>query len=311
VTELQGASGVPVRWQAAGPLSADAALPLIERFAPVPATPEAAPATAVKWQTLIGAGTEARIRLGPAPGGGPGRVWLAYADVLLPEQAAVQFLTSASGALRVWLNGRLAYRRDEPRPFQPESDRFDAALARGVNRLLVQVAPAQGDAEFHLRFRRKSAAADRERLTQAALTRSGNAERGRQVFFDAARSQCVKCHRLGEQGERIGPDLTGIGNRFARVYLVESILEPSRTIAPGYEAVTVLLADGRVVTGTRVAETADALTLGDNQGQKHVLAKSRIEQSSVQPASLMPDGLEKQLTADDFVDLIAFLVSQR
>src|SRR5262249_20193566 len=161
-----------------------------------------------------------------------------------------------------------------------------------------------GKTDFHLRFRRKSSTAEHERLIQAALTRPGDAARGRKVFFDAAKSQCVKCHRLGDQGERIGPDLTGVGNRFARVYLIESILEPSRTIAPGYETQIVLLKDGRTVTGTRVAETAETLTLGDNQGQKHVLARADIERTRAHAVSTMPEGLERQLTTDEFVDLI-------
>jgi quinoprotein glucose dehydrogenase len=71
-------------------------------------------------------------------------------------------------------------------------------------------------------------------LTQSALTRAGDRERGRKLFFDSDKSLCLRCHRLGDQGERMGPELTGVGSRFSRIYVVESILEPSRTIAPSF-----------------------------------------------------------------------------
>src|SRR5207245_1661823 len=102
------------------------------------------------------------------------------------------------------------------------------------------------------------------KLTQTALKRSGDSQRGRNLFFNAVKTQCVKCHRIGDQGERIGPDLTGVGGRFPRIYLIESVLQPSRSIAPGYQTLAVNLKNGRVVTGVRVAETDVLLTLGDH-----------------------------------------------
>jgi putative heme-binding domain-containing protein len=242
--------------------------------------------------------------------------WLAYTEIAVAAPTAVEFLASSSDRLQVWLNGQSVYRRDQARNFQIDSDRFAGTLAKGVNRLLVQVGPLEGGVTregsmFHLRFRRKSATAEHERLTQAALTRGGNPERGRQLFFAVDKSQCLKCHRLGDQGEHIGPDLTGVGSRFARIYLVESILEPSRTIAPSFGTLVIALKNGQVRTGVKIAQTETTLTLADNQGQKHVLAKADIEEQRASPISTMPDGLEKRFTEDEFIDLIAFLVSQK
>src|SRR5262249_5752943 len=134
--------------------------------------------------------------------------------------------------------------------------------------ILVQVAAGQDKAEFQMRFRRKSTRAEHERLTQAALTRSGNAARGRKLFFNVEKSQCLKCHYLEGLGEKVGPDLTGIANRFGRIHVIESILEPSRTVAPGYQTVAIALKDGRSVTGVKVAQTDKLVTLVDNQGKK-------------------------------------------
>ena len=139
----------------------------------------------------------------------------------------------------------------------------------------------------------------------------GNAERGRKIFFDKNKSQCIQCHQIGNQGERIGPELTGVGSRFSRIYLLESILEPSRTIAPSFGTLTLMLKNGKTLNGVKVAETEKTLTLADNQGQKHLLAKADIDEQHPSPISSMPEGLEKRFTESEFVDLIAFLMSQR
>ena len=195
--------------------------------------------------------------------------------------------------------------------FRIDSDRFPATLDKGVNRVLVEASSPDAAVEFHLHFRRKSAKAEHEKLTQAALSRAGNAERGRKVFLDKEKSQCLKCHQLGAQGERIGPELTGVGARFSRIYLVESILEPSRAIAPSFETLVVTLKNGKTVNGIKVAESAKTLVLADNQGQKHELSTADIEERHASPVSTMPEGLEQRLSEDEFVDLIAFLTSQK
>jgi putative membrane-bound dehydrogenase-like protein len=305
VAEVHGANGILVRWNVRGPLTAATATPIVEGMAA-----GGSGGAAADWRTLFATGTEARVALAPK-GAAKDAVWLAYTDVAVAEATAVEFLASSGGSIQVWLNGKSVYRRDQGRNLQIDSDRFAGTLAKGNNRLLVQVGAAVSATEFHLRFRRKSASADHERLTQAALSRNGNAERGRKVFFDVEKSLCLKCHRIGEQGERIGPELTGVGSRFSRIYIVESILEPSRTIAPSFGTFVVSLKNGKVLTGVKVTESETMLTLADNQAQKHVLAKSDIEEQQPSPLSTMPDGLEKRFTEEEFVDLIAFLVSQK
>jgi len=148
-----------------------------------------------------------------------------------------------------------------------------------------------------------------EKLKQAALTQNGNADRGKQVFLNAEKSLCVKCHRVGPQGETIGPELTGIGARFDRVYLVESILEPSRAVVPGFATQRIELKDGRIITGVKVTETETTLTFADNEAKKHDVKKADILEQRPVSLSTMPDGIEKRLTEQEFVDLIAYLVS--
>src|SRR5205823_5338326 len=100
-------------------------------------------------------------------------------EIAVAESTGVEFLTASTGLERVGLNGREAFRRDRPGGAGPNPDRFEAVLAKGTNRVLVQLTGAKDKAEFQLRFRRKSATAEQERLALAALSRTGDPERGR------------------------------------------------------------------------------------------------------------------------------------
>jgi putative heme-binding domain-containing protein len=300
VAEIHGASGSLVRWNVTGPVAAAEAVALAGKIES---------ADMADWKALFAAGTECRVTLAPkdAPAD---KVWLTYAEVVVSEPIEVELLASASGSFHVWLNGTSLLARDKPQAFRIDSDRLSARLEKGENRIVVQVGNA-AQPEFHVRFRRKSATAELEKLAQAVLARAGNANRGRELFQNVEKSLCLKCHRLGEQGERTGPELTGVGSRFSRIYLAESILEPSRTIAPSFGTLAVLLADGTTKSGVKVAETETTLTLVDNQGQKHAIAKSEIDQQRASPLSTMPDGLAKRLSEEEFVDLVAFLAGQK
>ncbi len=304
VAEIHGATGIVARWRVSGALDMDSADKIsssaLAKEGVVPAD----------WRSVFGTGADGRV-LAAAKTPRPGLSWLAAADVVAADKLEVEFLASSRGSLQVWLNGSSIHQRGQARKFQTDSDRFAGTLAQGANRLLVMLGSADDAVEFHLRFRRKSAKAEHEKLTQAALNRAGIAERGRKIFLDKDKSLCLKCHQLAGQGERIGPELTGVGARFSRIYLVESILEPSRTIAPSFETLVVTLKNGKIVNGVKVAETERLLVLADNQGQKHELARADIEERQPSALSTMPDGLEQRFTEDEFVDLIAFLASQK
>jgi putative membrane-bound dehydrogenase-like protein len=304
LADAHGGSGIPLAWHIRGPLPGDGAewVTKVVSGQSLPTGKE----RSTGWRIALSAGTDSRVRLGP---GKPDGAWLAYCELRVADAAKVEFFTTAPAAQTVWLNGQVVYRRDRPGVPGPYPERFAAALAQGENRLLVRLTGVQGAGEFQLRFRRKTATAAHERLTLAALSRAGNPRHGRQVFLDAEKSLCVKCHRVGDTGERVGPELTGLGGRFSKAYIVESILEPSRTVAVSFEQTFVELKDGRVLSGIKVAETETSITIVDNQAKKHVVARADIEEQKKQAGSAMPEGLETRLTEDEFVDLISYLVS--
>jgi putative membrane-bound dehydrogenase-like protein len=301
--EIHGGSGVLLNWHVRGPMSSAEVDDLLDKVN----LGQSVPADKVGWRSGLSAALDARLTLGPTPK--PGDSWLGFSEVSTAEEARVEFMTASTGLETVWLNGKEVFRREKPGVIGPYPDRFEATLAKGMNQVLVRLTGAKEKAEFQLRFRRKSATAGVERLALAALSRAGNPEKGRQIFLNAEKSLCVKCHRVGDQGERVGPELTGLGSRFAKVAIVESVLEPSRAVSSSFETVGVTLKNGKVVSGVKVAETDQALTLVDNQGLKHVLNRTDIDEQRKQPLSTMPDGVEKRLTEDEFVDLISYLVN--
>lgn len=169
---------------------------------------------------------------------------------------------------------------------------------------LQQVFPATASRKLHaVRVSKLEPAA----YLAFALEHAGDAERGRKLFFDAKGIACAKCHRVGGEGEDVGPDLSGIGAQYQRKDLAESILFPSKVIREGYQAVVVATTQGQLLTGLVRGETAEALTLQDAEGRRHVIAKQEIEERRPSGVSLMPEGLNSGLSLQDFADLVAYL----
>lgn len=304
LARLNGTSGMILTWRIGGPLTSDEARKLVDQLT---SKDHGTAELTSQWRLVQSSGMEARVQLGPVKQSSD--VWLAFAEVDVSQLTAVEFSTGSSGTETVWVNGKQSFRREKPAVAGPYPDRFAVDLAKGTNRVLVQLADAKGAAEFQLRFRRKSAAPQLERLAAAALSRAGNPTRGREILLNAEKSLCVKCHRVDDKGERFGPELTGLGSRFSKAYIIESILEPNRTVSPSYETIVVDLKNQRTVSGIKVEENNASLVLVDAEAKRHVVMKDDIDSRRKSVLSTMPEGLEKRLTEDEFVDLISYLVS--
>ncbi len=139
---------------------------------------------------------------------------------------------------------------------------------------------------------------------------TGDFQRGRKLFFDLqGKLQCAKCHSIGGEGGRIGPALDRIASRRAAEFIMESILDPSREIAPEYEAVAVATKDGRVITGLRINETNFSIQLHEENGRFHSFLKRDLEEVKVMKKSLMPENFGELLTVKDLHDLFAYLMT--
>ncbi|WP_182865381.1 ThuA domain-containing protein [Rhodopirellula sp. JC639] len=146
---------------------------------------------------------------------------------------------------------------------------------------------------------------------EIAEIQGGNWGRGRRVFHSDA-AGCFKCHAIhgpgaSLAGSNIGPDLSNLVHRdYASVE--RDIKHPSFAINPDYLGNTVLLHDGRVLTGT--LQTVDGqLILGDADGKTTRLERAQIDTIKPAEVSVMPKGIDEKLTADQFRDLMTFLLT--
>lgn len=141
---------------------------------------------------------------------------------------------------------------------------------------------------------------------QTCLELSGDAERGKQIFA----KQCAACHRIGEVGVPVGPDISD-----SRVHapdkLLTSILDPNRAIDNNYFRFVVLTNDGRTLDGLIAEETTDKLVIRAQNDVRHVVARSEIEQLKATGTSMMPEGLESQIDQQAMADLIAYIKNWR
>jgi quinoprotein glucose dehydrogenase len=136
----------------------------------------------------------------------------------------------------------------------------------------------------------------------------GDAERGWKVFTEKDEVECIRCHKARDRGGEVGPDLNGIGSRQDRRYLLESIVEPDRHIAKGFETLVVAVADGQIHTGIVKEETPDLIRLITPEGKFVSVPKADIEEQK-RGASAMPQDLIKHLTKSDVRDLVEFLAT--
>jgi putative membrane-bound dehydrogenase-like protein len=149
--------------------------------------------------------------------------------------------------------------------------------------------------------------AQRARLAELEpLLAGGDPSRGQSVFFGKA-AACATCHAVKGTGATVGPDLTKIGAIRAGRDLLESVVFPSSSFARGYEPFVVQTTDHRVLAGTLAGEHAGGLVL-------HTPAEVRVPRSTVKSirpdkVSIMPQGLDEQLSRGELADLMAFLQS--
>jgi putative heme-binding domain-containing protein len=138
----------------------------------------------------------------------------------------------------------------------------------------------------------------------------GDPQAGRKLFFNPqGKAPCVKCHSIGGEGGRVGPSLDRIASRRASEFIMESILQPSKDIAPEYEAVAVATKDGRIITGLRINETNFGIQLREENGRFHSLLKRDLDEVKVMTKSLMPENLAELLTVKDLHDIFAYLMT--
>jgi putative heme-binding domain-containing protein len=141
------------------------------------------------------------------------------------------------------------------------------------------------------------------------LDRGRSFDKGRQAYLDC---QCIKCHRFGNEGGAVGPDLTAISSRFAAKDILESIIEPSKVISEQYQNIFVTTTTGKTVEGRLVEDTLDKIVIQPNplEPGRVEIKKSEVDEVKSSKVSPMPANLVDGLTEDEILDLIAYVQSQ-
>ncbi len=133
----------------------------------------------------------------------------------------------------------------------------------------------------------------------------GDFERGRAVF----KKSCSVCHKVGEDGHAVGPELVSVANKSPADLLV-AILDPSREVQPKYVNYVLETTQGQVFTGVLSSELAAYVKLLRSEAKEETIARELIETMTSTGVSLMPVGVEKELTPQNIADVIAFIRGQ-
>ncbi|MBX3450121.1 MAG: c-type cytochrome [Planctomycetaceae bacterium] len=153
---------------------------------------------------------------------------------------------------------------------------------------------------------REGRSTDRERviadMRRMIRTTPGDAPRGQAVY----KKICAQCHKIHGEGAEVGPDITRNG-RNDYTQLLSNVFDPSLVIGSGYRSYTVATLDGRVINGLLAEESPQRVVLKVQGGKQEVIARDDIDVFKVSEISLMPEGIEKQYSAQEIADLFAFL----
>jgi putative heme-binding domain-containing protein len=156
------------------------------------------------------------------------------------------------------------------------------------------------------------ASLDEDRATQreyleelvAALER-GDVRRGQEVF-NSSKTACATCHKIGYLGGRVGPDLTRIGQIREERDLLEAVVFPSASFVRSYEPVVVVTAS-ETYNGVTLEENDDYILLATGADTEQRISRNAIVELRPGTVSVMPSGLEQELSRQDLWDLVAFL----
>ncbi|MCH7688673.1 MAG: c-type cytochrome, partial [Planctomycetes bacterium] len=185
----------------------------------------------------------------------------------------------------------------------------------GIHRQIAeQLALAHSQAGIPLPEIVKPVQADRPKTNadwyKQVVDAKGDHSAGRRIFFHADSAGCYKCHTVNGRGGHVGPDLSSIGRALNRKRLIESILEPSKEIAPQFTNWTFVMNSGKIHHGMILGDTRDDIQqVGTPEGQVIKLKASEIELRQPQKTSVMPEKLIDRMTVSEFRDLLAYLQS--
>jgi putative membrane-bound dehydrogenase-like protein len=141
-----------------------------------------------------------------------------------------------------------------------------------------------------------------ENVLQGPVMKTASPGRGTEVI---ARARCLDCHKFGEKGAGLGPDLTTVSSRFRPGEILESVVLPSKVVSDQYRSVTVATEDGKIYNGMPIVTDGPNLVLLLSDGTKATVPKSEVEEQKASVTSVMPEGLLDSLSYQEIADMLA------
>ncbi len=141
------------------------------------------------------------------------------------------------------------------------------------------------------------------------LALKGDAARGKALFFNKSATQCATCHRVGNEGSTLGPDLSQVGKKYTRNQILDNIIDPSKDIDPKFLTFVAETVEGQLHTGVLADKTDQEVVLRDAQDKEIRLPAAKVTGLLSQKKSLMPEQLLRDLTAQQAADLLEYLAS--
>lgn len=185
---------------------------------------------------------------------------------------------------------------------------IDAAL-KSDNRDLISAAnAAKTAATGSAQSGRKVAELPAGDVVKAAMNGKGDAALGSRLFTSQG---CIACHSVDPKAEQKGPYLGAAGAKFTRDYLIESVIDPNKVVAQGFQSTLLKLKDGSVKMGFVTGEADGVVEVRDIAGQVSKIKRADVGEETHLPNSMMPPGLAAGLTVEEFTSLIEYLVSLR
>ncbi len=233
-----------------------------------------------------------------------------------PQAVLAELTTALDSGTTIDRQGALAILADLNQPGSAE------LLDSWIDKLLAKQVPPDFQLDLIEAAAKRNSAILAKKLAQYEANRpagdplgkwseslqGGDAENGKRIFFDRSEVSCLRCHKVQGAGGEVGPDLTGIGTKQKREYLLESIVLPDKQIAQGFETVVLTLLDGKVKSGILKSEDAKQVRLMTPEGTVVVVSVADIDTRTRGP-SAMPADLIRHLSRRDLRDLVEFLAA--
>jgi len=229
-------------------------------------------------------------------------VYLQHADALILPRLLDAFRSSTSedagkamvGAL---LKSQVTIGEPDAKRLQEILEKYPQDVRNAASPLLTRLQELQ------------KARIERLRQLEPLLSAGGDIGRGRRVFF-GEKVACYHCHTIGNKGGHVGPDLTAVGAIRSGHDILEAIVFPSASFVPGFEIYNVETKTD-TYSGVRGQDTPEAITLVTGPNAEIRIPRKQIVSIKPSNVSLMPEGLDESITRAEFIDLLAFLQSQK